>query len=72
MLPSVHSSSAGYLALELPGTGFLMINGTLTRYDGTEGTSSLERLTGIEPASSAWEAEALPLSYSRNDLMRWY
>jgi hypothetical protein len=25
----------------------------------------MERLTGIEPASSAWEAEALPLSYSR-------
>jgi hypothetical protein len=25
----------------------------------------LERLTGIEPAYQAWEASALPLSYSR-------
>ena len=25
----------------------------------------MERMTGIEPASSAWEAEALPLSYTR-------
>ena len=26
----------------------------------------LERLTGIEPAYQAWEASALPLSYSRS------
>jgi hypothetical protein len=25
----------------------------------------LERVTGIEPAPSAWKAEALPLSYTR-------
>jgi hypothetical protein len=25
----------------------------------------VERLTGIEPAYQAWEASALPLSYSR-------
>ena len=25
----------------------------------------LERVTGIEPACSAWEADALPLSYTR-------
>ena len=27
--------------------------------------SSLERMTGIEPALSAWEAEVLPLNYIR-------
>src|SRR5699024_7673836 len=32
---------------------------------GTKRTVSRERATGIEPASSAWEAEALPLSYAR-------
>lgn len=26
---------------------------------------SLERVTGIGPVSSAWEADALPLSYTR-------
>lgn len=26
----------------------------------------LERVTGIEPASSAWKAEALPLDYARS------
>ena len=26
----------------------------------------MERLTGIEPAYQAWEASALPLSYSRS------
>lgn len=31
-----------------------------------------ERLTGIEPASSAWKAEALPLSYSRVDAAGLY
>src|SRR5262249_21977819 len=30
-------------------------------------TRPLERVTGIEPASSAWKAEALPLSYTRAD-----
>jgi hypothetical protein len=27
----------------------------------------LERVKGIEPSSLAWEAKALPLSYTRND-----
>ena len=26
----------------------------------------LERVAGIEPASSAWKAEVLPLNYTRN------
>jgi hypothetical protein len=26
---------------------------------------SLERVTGIEPALSAWEADVLPLNYTR-------
>tara|TARA_A100001391_G_scaffold83275_1_gene54474 strand:- start:17539 stop:17691 length:153 start_codon:yes stop_codon:yes gene_type:complete len=30
----------------------------------------LERVKGIEPSSSAWEAAALPLSYTRNTLDR--
>ncbi|MEY4348634.1 MAG: hypothetical protein RIS43_1053 [Actinomycetota bacterium] len=29
------------------------------------GSSFFERMTGIEPAWSAWKAEALPLSYIR-------
>jgi hypothetical protein len=29
------------------------------------GLSSLERVTGIEPALSAWEADVLPLNYTR-------
>ena len=29
------------------------------------GAGKMERLTGIEPACRAWEASALPLSYSR-------
>ncbi len=27
--------------------------------------SALERVTGIEPAFSAWEADVLPLNYTR-------
>ena len=30
----------------------------------------LERVTGIEPALSAWEADVLPLNYTRTDLQR--
>src|SRR5690606_30413317 len=29
----------------------------------------LERVTGIEPALSAWEADVLPLNYTRGQLM---
>ena len=29
------------------------------------GGGSLERVTGIEPASRAWEARVLPLNYTR-------
>ena len=32
---------------------------------------NLERVTGIEPAQSAWEAETLPLSYTRVTDTRW-
>ena len=28
----------------------------------------MERMTGIEPAFSAWEADVLPLNYIREDL----
>jgi hypothetical protein len=28
----------------------------------------VERVTGIEPALSAWEADVLPLNYTRADL----
>ena len=30
------------------------------------GRSKLERVMGIEPTSSAWKAEVLPLNYTRN------
>jgi hypothetical protein len=29
------------------------------------GTLMVERVTGIEPALSAWEADVLPLNYTR-------
>ncbi len=29
-----------------------------------------ERVTGIEPAFSAWEADVLPLNYTRRNLAR--
>tara|TARA_B110000879_G_scaffold8948_1_gene11500 strand:- start:221 stop:451 length:231 start_codon:yes stop_codon:yes gene_type:complete len=29
-----------------------------------------ERMTGIEPAYSAWEADVLPLNYIREELLR--
>ena len=32
---------------------------------GYFGKAALERVKGIEPSSSAWEAAALPLSYTR-------
>ena len=35
------------------------------RNDDTEKTHSVERETGIEPASLAWKARVLPLNYSR-------
>src|SRR5581483_8602368 len=31
----------------------------------------LERVTGIEPALSAWEADVLPLNYTRRTCLRW-
>ncbi len=30
-----------------------------------DATHHMERVTGIEPALSAWEAEVLPLNYTR-------
>ena len=30
-------------------------------------TFTVERVTGIEPALSAWEADVLPLNYTRED-----
>ena len=30
----------------------------------------MERVTGIEPALSAWEAEVLPLNYTRTEAVR--
>ena len=34
-------------------------------FPGCFGKAALERVKGIEPSSSAWEAAALPLSYTR-------
>ncbi len=33
---------------------------------GGEQIGDLERVMGIEPTLSAWEAEVLPLNYTRN------
>ena len=32
----------------------------------------MERATGIEPATSAWEADVLPLNYARNRTLIYY
>lgn len=32
----------------------------------------MERATGIEPASEAWEAPVLPLNYARNERMELF
>ena len=32
---------------------------------------NLERVVGIEPTSSAWKAEVLPLNYTRFNLEAW-
>jgi hypothetical protein len=37
----------------------------LSGYCGSPQSDAVERVMGIEPTSSAWEAEALPLSYTR-------
>jgi hypothetical protein len=34
---------------------------------GNEIEDEMERVKGIEPSSSGWEPEALPLSYTRLD-----
>ena len=34
------------------------------------GVIHIERVTGIEPALSAWEADVLPLNYTRADQLR--
>ena len=31
------------------------------------GASGMERVKGIEPSLSAWEADVLPLNYTRSD-----
>jgi hypothetical protein len=42
----------------------------VNRFVGIVGSDNglLERVKGIEPSSSAWEAAALPLSYTRDGI----
>ena len=32
----------------------------------------MERMTGVEPAYSAWEADVLPMNYIRTNLLKHY
>src|SRR5690606_29000644 len=41
---------------------------SLTASSSNELVKTLERVAGIEPASSAWKAEVLPLNYTREPL----
>jgi hypothetical protein len=43
----------------------------ITRWSpsGEQYSREMERVMGIEPTSSAWEAEVLPLNYTRMDYM---
>jgi hypothetical protein len=43
----------------------LFPGGTATRFEQVRGGFLVERVTGIEPALSAWEADVLPLNYTR-------
>ena len=48
------------------GTGLMAVNGNQqARNDEIKKMHSVERETGIEPASLAWKARVLPLNYSR-------
>ena len=40
-----------------------------SKYQHAPGMLILERVKGIEPSSLAWEAKALPLSYTRANLI---
>jgi hypothetical protein len=47
-------------------------HGTASRLRDRRGTATdqpqrAERVTGIEPAFSAWEADVLPLNYTREE-----
>jgi hypothetical protein len=39
-------------------------------FDAAQQRKRLERVTGIEPAFSAWEADVLPLNYTRRGTVR--
>ena len=43
----------------------LLASGSAPRDWGVEGGQGLERVAGIEPARSAWEADRLPLHHTR-------
>jgi hypothetical protein len=43
---------------------------TSLAFPGTPQNIKIERVKGIEPSSAAWEAAALPLSYTRDDANR--
>ena len=57
--------------LRSPPTSSLSVIGEFSRFAGKLGgvpaqaRTHLERVAGIEPASSAWKAEVLPLNYTR-------
>ena len=53
-------ANAGQLHVKNP-----RISEGLIAFPGCFGKVGLERVKGIEPSSSAWEAAALPLSYTR-------
>ena len=42
-----------------------MMSLLLTENTALAARSQMERVTGIEPALSAWEADVLPLNYTR-------
>jgi hypothetical protein len=42
----------------------------LTSSSASNSNTTLERVVGIEPTSSAWKAEVLPLNYTRADGFR--
>jgi hypothetical protein len=58
----------GTLGSLVPRSSWLAMQNTkvdLWQFGGVVGGRGVERVTGIEPAFSAWEADVLPLNYTR-------
>jgi hypothetical protein len=66
MAPQLAYLANGTLMARHPGRGAIRRRPSVRKLSPTW-AFALERMTGIEPALSAWEADVLPLNYIRSD-----